>query len=71
MNENNCPECGEKSVIHCKCPCFQSECKNGHVWHKCTAHNEPIVVTGERDHGLSLSECSCPKESFDGFGWLQ
>ena len=71
MSKNKCPECGGKAVVSCKCLCSQSECENGHIWHKCMAHDEPMVVMGERDHGLGISECSCHPDSFDGFGCLK
>lgn len=71
MNKGKCPICGGKVVVKCKCPCAQSTCENGCVWHYCQAHEIPRVVVGERDHGAEISKCSCFDEHYDGFGWLQ
>lgn len=56
-NIDNCPVCGEKFVVTCKCPKRDSACKNGHHWHICLEHKK--IVLGESDHSRPTLECSC------------
>jgi hypothetical protein len=55
--ENNCPICNEPSICSCRCPCNESECKNGHTWHICVKHDKQVL--GRRDHTLDLMTCTC------------
>ncbi len=59
---NACPICNQPAVLTCRCPRSDSECKNGHWWYCCLAHNEPRIVLGKSDHGLDLMTCVCKKE---------
>ena len=54
-----CPVCGEKYVRRCKCPRSDSECSNGHSWHRCVKHGR--IVMGRSDHGLPADACTCKK----------
>lgn len=55
--ENLCPVCKEPAVITCKCPIGDSECKNGHEWHRCLVHKK--IVQGPSDHSKDTMACHC------------
>lgn len=59
MNTNVCPVCGSPAIVSCRCPKSNSECKNGHKWHYCLAHNPIKVVLGASDHSKATLACSC------------
>lgn len=52
-----CPECGEKSIVVCRCLRSESVCKNGHTWHWCVRHG--IVAKGKVSHGIPTDQCTC------------
>lgn len=53
---NLCPICEQPGRTTCRCPRGDTECENGHRWHRCEVHRR--VVIGESDH--AKSGCSCP-----------
>ena len=57
-NYDNCPICGERFVIRCKCFKADSRCKNGHKWHRCLLHDK-TVIGKESDHSKDINSCSC------------
>ena len=58
QRSNECPTCHEPAVVTCRCPLGDSECKNGHHWHRCPVHG--VVLLGAADHGGDTVRCRCP-----------
>lgn len=55
--QNNCPVCGEKAIMSCKCPRHDSVCTNKHKWHTCTIHD--VKVLGSSNHSTDTMTCTC------------
>jgi len=60
MYTNTCPQCGELSVLTCKCMLRDSVCQNGHHWFYCAQHG--IKIQGEADHSGDTLKCRCNKQ---------
>jgi len=61
-DHSNCPECGERKVMSCRCRLGNKRCANGHEWHTCDVHKK--VFVGDDSHKIGAlrhdSECTCP-----------
>jgi len=56
----DCPVCGGKLIRTCRCRLNESECENGHQWHRCGVHGTTVI--GEREDKLPMDVCTCNKE---------
>lgn len=59
MSDKNdlCPVCLQEAVVTCRCPLQDSQCANGHEWHRCLVHDR--IVLGPSDHAKDIRDCQC------------
>lgn len=53
----NCPICGERYKIQCRCLRSDRKCPNGHEWHRCLVHGKTVM--GPSDHSGNTVRCTC------------
>lgn len=65
QDHSNCPVCGERYKMTCRCRIGDKSCSNKHSWHTCSVHNKVFIGGGSHAEGcLKLgSDCTCPSET--------
>jgi len=66
-DHRNCPICGEKSQMSCRCRIGNKSCVNRHGWWTCEEHKKVYVGDSHKAGCLKMSkgkmlDCVCPSE---------
>ena len=64
QDHGNCPVCGAKYAMTCRCRLGNKVCPNKHEWFTCTEHQKVYVGNDPHNKGVLRqgSECTCPEK---------